>query len=257
MILHALPRNLLVPIDTMTAKDDANGDQRGIRVGDTTYLLRDAAFSTPSGSVLQVLVLKRNTLEFVSNRKYLEGSALAEDLSHLDSSHLVIVVLQPGGLPGFQYGDLGKAVGQIGVEDMGASLPKNTGLMSVIGVPGMDPGDADVNILTGSTGPIAPMKGYLVRDQYDNFGYVSSERQPFSFAPKPADPCSIDDFGLHLPAPASGSATWTAAPSRPGPTTGGSTPRAATRIVDPPTAPKSKRRTWPATWTRSTRTTWS
>ena len=194
VILHALPRNLLVPIDTMTAKDDANGDQRGIRVGDTTYLLRDAAFSTPSGSVLQALVLKRNTLEFVSNRKYLEGSALAEDLSHLDSSYLVIVVLQPGGLPGYQYPELGKAVGQIGVEDMGASLPKNTGLMSVIGVPGMDPGDADVNILTGSTGPIAPMKGHLVRDQYDNFGYVSSKRRPFSFTPKPAEPCSINDL---------------------------------------------------------------
>jgi hypothetical protein len=187
------PRNLLVPIETMTATDDANGDQRGIRVGDTTYLLRDAAFSTPSGSVLQVLVLKRDTLEFVSNRKYLGGPALAEDLGRLDASKLVILVLQPGGLPGFQYGELDKAVGRIGVPDMGASLPKNTGLMSAIGVPGMAPGDADVNILTGSTGPIAPMKGYLAPDQYGNFGFVPSERKTFTFPPQPNAPCQTDE----------------------------------------------------------------
>jgi hypothetical protein len=184
--VSATPRNLLVPIETMTATNNANGDQRGIRVGDTTYLLRDAGGG--SGGFLQVLVLQRQTLAFVSNTKYESVDAADNDLGGLDQSKLVILVLQPGYQCCF-YAGLEKVAGRIGVPDY-AYLPKLPGRVSAIGVPRMARGDADVNVVGEHSGRLAPMKGYLTPDQYGNFGFVASERKPFSFAPKPSDQCT-------------------------------------------------------------------
>jgi hypothetical protein len=193
--VEALPQNLLVPIETMTATTADKRDQRGIRVGDTTYQLRDAEGGNAE-SYLQVLTLKRRTLEFLSNRRYASAAALGADLDpdKPDPSKLVILVLQPLGSDSVRYDGLENVVGRIGVPDQGASLPKTTGTISAIGVPGMDAGDADVNIVGSGSGRLGSMKGYLVRDQYKNFGFAASGRVPFTFAPTPKDPCASQDL---------------------------------------------------------------
>jgi hypothetical protein len=185
--LSAAPRSKLVPIETMTTTD-AHSDERGIRVGDTTYLLRDAVdrHQTYPSSVLQALVLHRKTLGFEWNRRYSTASDLGKDLDELDDTDLVIVVMQPGPDESHDYGPLQQAVDRIGTPNYG-ELPKGPGLISIIGVPRMDPGDADVNVV--NPGRLGSMKGYLTPDQYEWFGFVPSERVPFTFEPELSDPC--------------------------------------------------------------------
>jgi hypothetical protein len=194
--LDAVPPSPLVPIDTMVS---TNASQRGIRVGDTTYLLRDAAGS--EGTYYQVLVLDRKTLGFVWNRKYYSASALGNDLNGLKDTELVIVVQQPGNQPG-DIGELNDVVGRIGVPDYG-QLPKGPGLVSAIGVPGMARGDADVNVVPDQRFD-GRMQGYLSPDQYSNYGYVPSQRYAFNYGGKEVDPCTAgtappcDNVGYRL-----------------------------------------------------------
>jgi hypothetical protein len=188
----------LVRIITMTAD---RGDARGIRVGDTTYLLRDADGPDGPDSYVQVLVLVRKTLEPVWNRKYGSAQALRDDLAGLDDTHLVILVQQPNVTRpvGRDIGELNDVVGRIGVPDY-IHLPKRPGTVSVIGVPGMDRGQADVNVvpdlLTGcdlNSACRTPMVGYLTPDQYLNYGFVASQRHPFSYGGKEVSPCGAGD----------------------------------------------------------------
>jgi hypothetical protein len=193
--LDALPRNRLVPIDTMVS---TNYPDAGIRVGDTTYLLRDTPSSGPRNQYYQVLVLDRKTLGLVSNRQYWRASDLGRDLNGLDSTKLVILVQQPSGYPGSDIGSLNNVVGRIGVPDYGDAWPTGPGTVSAIGVPGMARGDADVNILPN--GLQGRMTGYLTHDQHGNFGFVSSAHEEFSFTPKPSDPCTAcdDNVGFRI-----------------------------------------------------------
>lgn len=192
--LTAVPPTPLVPVDTMPAK---TGDRRGIRVGATTYLLRDAQ-GVPGGTAtptLQVVVLDRETLGPISNKAY-GGIAKAErDLNALDDdSQLVIVSLQPG-TPGIGRGDfagLASVLASIGFST--AQLPTLAGSLSGIGVPRMEPGEADVSVaplgLTDDSraATYGRMEGYLSPDQYLNYGFIPSERVPFSYA-APDSPC--------------------------------------------------------------------
>jgi hypothetical protein len=196
--VDVVPPSPLVPINTMTAD---HGDQRGIRVGATTYLLRDA---DGPASYLQALALKRKTLEVVWNRRYDKVQALRDDLDGLNDSHLVILVQQPDSTrpSGLDFGELNDVVGRIGVPDY-IKLPKAKGTVSAIGVPGMDRGDADVNVVAdpeiGCRAVSAPttcrgrMVGYLTPDQYLNYGFVASERHPFSYGGKEVPPCGAGD----------------------------------------------------------------
>jgi hypothetical protein len=206
---EATPPSRLVPIDTMTAADAANGDQRGIRVGDATYLLRDAAGdrSAPTHGVVQVLVLDRATLGSVSNTVYTNPQSLGPALDGIDSSKLVILAMQPGELRGYGY-TFAKSLGRIGVPNLGNLLVR-AGEISAIGVPGMKPGDADINVTTTRTGDtnspshgLGSMKGYLTPDQWGNYGFVPGERKTFTFPPRPNAPCAsgecLDRVGFRV-----------------------------------------------------------
>jgi hypothetical protein len=187
---EATPRGRLVPIDTMTAMDAANGDQRGIRVGEITYLLRDArGYESPDKSFRQVLVLDRSTLELVSNTTDID--ILRSGAAGLDQSKLVIFVLQPG--QNDDVSSLGDLLGPIGGPDVDKWVAP--GELSAIGVPGMDRGDADIYTTVRETGVgrvnarrPAPLKGYLTPDQYGEFGFVPKARMPVSFGPKSSAP---------------------------------------------------------------------
>lgn len=187
---EATPRGRLVPIDTMTATDAANGDQRGIRVGEITYLLRDArGYESPDKSFRQVLVLDRSTLELVWNTTDID--ILRSGAAGLDKSKLVIFVLQPG--QNHNVSSLGYLLEPIGGPDVNKLVAP--GELSAIGVPGMDRGDADIYTTVRELGGghehalrPAPLKGYLTPDQYGEFGFVPKERMPVSFGPKSSAP---------------------------------------------------------------------
>ena len=186
--LKVLERSRLVPIETMTA---AVGEQRGIRVGATTYQLKDAEGPAEGpGNFVQLLVLDRGTLELVANRRYNHASKpLQEYLATLHPGvDLAILVLQPDA--GGEINGLESATKSIGAP--AGRLPKGPGSISLIGVPGMAPGEAKFNLIDSGK-PLASMKGYLTPDQWGNYGFVPSARVPFSFGPKEAVDC--DDCG--------------------------------------------------------------
>ena len=169
--LDAVPASPLVPVDTIVGSPG----HAGIRVGTTTYTA-----PTVSGSpvaILQVLVLNRLTLGFVSNTSYTNTSVMNAALANLDDADLVIVSLQdPGGAHTqvLQGEPIAASLGAIGFP---ASDPALTGSisggdLSVIGVPGMSPGDADTHVdLSGGA-----MQGYLTPDQFLEYGFVSPDQ---------------------------------------------------------------------------------
>ena len=185
-------KNRMVPIQTIA---DSGGDtsKRGIRIGTQTYLLSKATAAPDADhSALQVLVLKRETLECVSNARYRSVTELQSDLKSIDSSDLVIVAMQPGASPGQVDGKaLYEALGKIGfpAEDS-KTLPTSESSFSGIGTGGYQRGDADVNILPNGTNEVAEMKGVLAPDQYNNFGFIPTLKEPFHYAiDKPFEPC--------------------------------------------------------------------
>jgi hypothetical protein len=187
--LKVLYPNRLVPIETMSA---TGGAGRGIRVGGVTYLLKEAEGSLPEapGNFGQLLVLNRNTLEFVANRRFNHG--IKQTREYLETLKpgvdLAILVLQPD--VGGEVLNLESATKLIGAP--AGQLPNRPGSISMIGVPGMKPGEAKVNLIKGGN-PLASMKGYLTPDRWGNYGFASSTRVPFNFGPKEAVAC--DDCG--------------------------------------------------------------
>ena len=180
----AVARNLLVPVDTMA---DSKGIP-GIQVGQTFYPRQGP---TDFDVQLQVLVLKRATLERVSNDTYPDASQLPAAISKLNSTNLAIVSdLGPkrtGGLPAL--------LARIGVAQV--DYPSGTGrVFSAIGVPGMKPGEAHVLFNPGQSSG-GRLRGYLTPDQYNNYRFVRPERVPFQEGGSEGDPCGVGD-----PAPA-------------------------------------------------------
>ena len=186
--LKVLYPNRLVPIETMSA---TGGEGRGIRVGGVNYRLKEAeGFAEGPGNFVQLLVMNRGTLELVANRRYNHGSKqLWEYLETLRPGvDLAILVLQPA--EGGEINGLEKAARLIGAPE--GQLPNRPGSISLIGVPGMKPGEAKYNFINKGN-PLASMKGYLTPDQWGNYGFASSVRVPFNFGPKEALAC--DDCG--------------------------------------------------------------
>lgn len=177
--VKVLERSRLVPFESMAA---TGGDRRGIRVGVNTYLLKDAeGAGAGSGTFAQLLVLKRDTLELVANRRYgNEPKAIDDYLGKLQPGvDLAILVLQPGGSG--EVDGLEAALKTIG--GPGEQVPKGSGSMTLIGVPGMAPDEAKFNFIESGK-PLAEMNGYLTPDQWGNYGFASSTHVPFDFVPK-------------------------------------------------------------------------
>jgi hypothetical protein len=185
-------KNRMVPVETI-ADDGGDTSKRGIKIGKQTYLLSQAqAAPGADHSGLQVLVLKRETLECISNTRYGKVAELQSDLKSIDSADLVIVAMQPGAAPGQVDGkELYEALGKLGfpAEDDKA-LPTAGGSFSGFGSGGYERGDADVDILPVGSPEVARMSGVLAPDQYDNFGFIPTLSAPFHWAiDTPFDPC--------------------------------------------------------------------
>jgi hypothetical protein len=194
--LEARPRNLLVPIDTMAG---GRAGEPGIQIGfqpSDRFDLKDAEH--PGGNppdTLQVLVLERATLGFVRNVVFAKVDELERYLAGLTQANLVIVVSQPRATaqPNFTPAErdaLGRALSSIGGPEYGSELPLRRGGLSVIGVPGLPKGSADVNVLPEESDADASMQGYLSPDQHGNFGFVPKLQIPFSMPESPSPACA-------------------------------------------------------------------
>jgi hypothetical protein len=192
---YAIPRG--IEVGTKCSTDD----KKGILSVDSgcqylTTFLRD--------DWLQVVVLDRATLGFVSNKTYKCssypfncGSQVASDLKKLDDTNLVIAVSQPGFTHPY---DLEAALGSIGFPKLSAEqefalLNAPGGVVSVIGVPGLRAGQAHARfVLDGDETDVGyggDMIGYLTPDQYFNYTYLPKERVPFDTRATTGDPPTV------------------------------------------------------------------
>ena len=169
--LDVVPGTPLVSVDTVVGTPG----HAGIKVGTTTY----PAATGDGGWVdfLQVLVLNRQTLAFVSNTNYTNTNDMAAALAQLGSDDLVIVSLQdPGGahtqaLLGEPLDLALASIGYPAIDPLQSGQIKG-GDLSVIGVPGMNPGDAATHVDPGG----GAMQGYLTPDQHLNYGFVAPDQ---------------------------------------------------------------------------------
>jgi hypothetical protein len=192
--IQVAPRSWLVPVDTMASQ----GGGAGISVGGAFH---PAGQGSGNGScLLQVLVLERATLGSPQNRVF-GGPGCSADpgaganpagrtaayLKQLNDSKLVIAVSQPGfAAPHGVFGAL-RGIGLPRGGAFGSPLdngvrvnPGTGGRISVIGVPGLGPGEAQVRTLYDGDAPDqAALQGYLTPDQFLNFKWLPRERVEF------------------------------------------------------------------------------
>lgn len=174
--IDAVPEQLMVPLDTMAGPDS----DQGIRIGPTVYPLSKATGTGP----LQLLVLTRAHLEFVSNTRYPGADKLGAALGGLGADKLAIVAWQWGDTIDGQLG-LDAALAQIGWPKLG-DLANSPGTISAIGVNGMKRGDADVKLnqpRPTDDNRSGRIQGYLSPDQNRAYGFVPSQRVPFEYGP--------------------------------------------------------------------------
>lgn len=185
--LAVAPATPLVSVETMARR----GGVPGIQVGPVTYA---APGILGAKALVQVVVLDRQTLGFVSNSSYDDTDAVEAALDKLDASKLVIAVLQRPvvqGINPLRGEGLAQALAPIGFPKLTA--PQADGSVSAIGVPGTSPGDANVNVnADGQDG--GDMRGYLTPDQYLEYGFIASGQVPFSFPTLPQG-CAPDSHG--------------------------------------------------------------
>ena len=186
--LSVVPPTPLVSVETMARRSDVPG----IQVGPVTYA---APGLLNANALVQVVVLDRQTLGFVSNSSYDDTDAVEAALHKLDASKLVIAVLQRPvgqGMNPLRGEGLAQALAPMGFPKL-AAVPRSGGSVSAIGVPGTSPGDANVNINPdGQDG--GDMRGYLTPDQYLEYGFIASGQVPFSFPELPQG-CAPDSHG--------------------------------------------------------------
>ena len=150
-----------------------------IAIGGTEY-----PADTVADAWLQVVVLDRSNLGTISNQTYTCaappdcGGELAGDLAALDDTELVIAMSHPGFVNPY---DLPDALAPIGFPDSDPAIYADApgGSVSIIGVPGMEPGEADVSFSpTGAPGG-GLLTGSLTLDQYSNYGFMPTRRAVF------------------------------------------------------------------------------
>jgi hypothetical protein len=177
--LAAVPDNPLVPIETMATEQGRDG----IRVGSHFYPA-DPQFDARQPNYFQVLVLDRSTLGLVTNRTYTcpapapcQVDDIRTDLSHLNDSKLVIAAWHPTGrLIGTDSLTEFKRIGPPKL-DPGTFI--HSGNVSLIGVPGLPEGQANVKFAPDPAHTDGDMVGYLTPDQYLNFTWLPRDRRPF------------------------------------------------------------------------------
>jgi hypothetical protein len=187
--VDAVEPDPLIPIDTMVKRDG----HWGVQVGNDFYE------ADPTGeyfAYLQVVVLKRRTLELVSNTSYHCARNGFEhicpqpieplDFGKLDSSDLVIAVSQPS----FKYAPRDDALGALGYARVQFAANGGAGMLSVIGVPRSPKppaGSAVQRVVSrkppfSQDPPYAPdgrLTGYLTRDNFNNYEFVSADHPSF------------------------------------------------------------------------------
>lgn len=175
----------------------------GVRVGSHPYPGSNTGGCSPRPCVpwMQVVVLDRASLSPISNTVYTcprpnqHGETVCPvdqiqaDLAKLNDSDLVIAVSQPHYLDvGWEWLHLLGPIGAPASSDSGSGCSIKSyedvcpaGLISVVGVPGLAPGQADVKLAIGdpSAKPGDGMVGYLTPDQNDNYGWAPAERVHF------------------------------------------------------------------------------
>ncbi len=193
--MTVVPNSPLVAVNTMASKDG----RPAISVGGDVYVAPPPV-GTPL-ALIQVLVLDRATLKFVSNTTYTDTDVLDLGLRQLDAGDLVIAALRKPTVPGnYPYRETGSlslaaALARIGFpsEDVVGGLNARPGdTVSAIGVPGIGAGEADVD--TNPAG--AAMTGYLTPDEYFEYRYLPPDLFTFT-QPTLAPTCSTDcDVGF-------------------------------------------------------------
>jgi hypothetical protein len=190
--IEVAPRAWLVPVKTM----DAQGGVPGVSVGRSFY----AAGGDRGRCLVQLVVLDRSTLGEAQDKTFGYSGCAADPkadanpagraaayLQGLKDDKLVIAVSQPGfasprGLTGALAPIGMPKAGDFGAPREGDSAvdPGAGGRVSVIGVPGLAAGQAQVRTLyDGDQPPTASLDGYLTPDQYLNFKWISPARIPF------------------------------------------------------------------------------
>lgn len=187
--LNAVSPNLMVPIDTMTG----NRSKPGIRLGKKFYPTPET-HPLDSDVSIQILVLNRQTLGFVSNSSFIDLPKLQRFLKGLDDGKLVIAAQQatPGTGGEVPHGlRMDRALAPIGFPKVDlealAIFPDVGGRVSAIGVPGMAQGDAEVRFHFHYGGE---MKGYLSPDQWGSYGFISTTRHSIKHDPPRRTPCT-------------------------------------------------------------------
>jgi hypothetical protein len=161
--LSAVPPTPLVPIDTGTANEP-------ITVNGQSYPIRP---DLPH--FIQMIVLDRKTLKFVSHNSYPDdGNQLLADLSDpkkFDKTKLVIVSTRV--VYNYPFADnVTKALESIGVPDLGG-MSSPVQAYAAVGIPGLKPGSADYAVSNTTRSDDERMRGYLSPDQYENYRFVS------------------------------------------------------------------------------------
>lgn len=177
--LAAVPDHPLVPIETMATERGRDG----IRVGSHFYPA-DAQLDIHQPNFFQVLVLDRYTLGLVTNRTYrcpsptpCQSAEIQTDLSHLSDSKLVIAAWHPVGRP--VGTDSLTEFTRIGAPKLEPGTFIHSGNVSLIGVPGLPEGQANVKFAPDPAQTDGDMVGYLTPDQYFNFTWLPRDRRPF------------------------------------------------------------------------------
>jgi hypothetical protein len=179
----------MVPINTMVRK---NGSP-GIEVGGTFYPRPAVDGSGMGDEFAQILILDRGNLQVVPGGNKTAGlcvnsgclltagdteakiQSLDGILRQLSADRLVIVSAHPG-FGGTTDGGIFRELSAIG-----GPKPPNAmvvgGEVSLIGVPGMQPGDATYSYTPGAT---ATLDGYFIKNRWDDYQFLDPRSSTFT-----------------------------------------------------------------------------
>ncbi len=176
--LNAVPPTPFVPVQTVSTSSPP-----AIRVGNVPYVAEQPESGSPW---MQVLVLDRATLGYVSNKTYgcnggscsQSASQVADDLAKLDDTKLVIAASQGAEDDFMSPASYPQALAPIGFPklDPRPFEDARAGTVSAIGVPGLPAGQADVRFDPGGEPGGGNLGGHLIPDQFFNYTWLPENR---------------------------------------------------------------------------------